>query len=100
MGQQQDSIARRTRTQRVRQAAEALGFDLVQVTTAEPLEQARTAIKERIALGFFTGMPWFTAERAEVSGNPKALLPQARSVIALGTFYLTDAPRDLTQPGD
>ncbi len=100
MGQQQDIIDRRARTLRIRQAAEALGFDLVQITTAEPLPQAQAAIKERIALGFFDGMSWFTAERAEVSSNPQALLPQARSVIALGTFYLTDAPRDLTRPGD
>ena len=46
------------------------------------------------------GLDWFTAERAEVAANPRALLPTARSVIALGTFYLTDAPRDETTPGD
>jgi epoxyqueuosine reductase len=45
-------------------------------------------------------MDWFTAARAEVASNPRALLPAARSVIALGTFYLTDAPRDETAPGD
>ena len=93
-------IARRTRTQRIIAAAEALGFDLVRVTSAEPFPTARTAIQDRVALGFFAGMDWFTSERAEVAADPHALLPQAQSVIALGTFYLTDAPRDLTAPGD
>ena len=88
------------RTARLRAAAEDLGFDLVRITTAAPLPEARRAITERLALGFFEGMDWFTAERAAVSSDPRALLPTARSVIALGTFYLTDAPRDRTVPGD
>jgi len=87
------------RTQRIVAAAEALGFDIVRVTTANPFPDARQAIQERVAQGFFAGMDWFTAERADISTNPRALLPEARSVIALGTFYLTDVPRDLTQPG-
>jgi epoxyqueuosine reductase len=84
----------------IRDRAETLGFDLVRVTTADPLPEAEAALKERIATGYFTGMDWLTAARAEVSANPRALAPEARSVIALGTFYLTDAPRDLSTPGD
>ncbi len=91
---------RAARARLIREAAEALGFDLVRITNAEPLPAARRAIEERVALGFFEGMDWFTAERAAVSTDPRALLPTAQSVIALGTFYLTDAPRDLTVPGD
>jgi epoxyqueuosine reductase len=83
----------------VRERAETLGFDIVRITTAEPLPDAEAALKERIAAGYFTGMDWLTAARAEVSTNPRALVPNARSVVALGTFYLTDAPRDLTTPG-
>lgn len=98
---QNDAVKiRRERTQRIVAAAEALGFDLVRVTTADPFPAARQAIQERVALGFFAGMDWFTRERAEVAADPRALLPEARSVIALGTFYLTDAPRDLTTPGE
>ncbi|MBA3826797.1 MAG: DUF1730 domain-containing protein, partial [Ktedonobacterales bacterium] len=96
----ESATPRRARTARIKAAAEAMGFDLVNVTSAEPFPQAQQAISERVALGFFTGMDWFTSERAEVSANPRALLPTARSVIALGTFYLTDAPRDRTQPGE
>ncbi|HEX8032272.1 MAG TPA: tRNA epoxyqueuosine(34) reductase QueG [Ktedonobacterales bacterium] len=89
-----------TITEQIKERAYALGFDIVRVTAAEPFAQAETAIKQRVGAGYFEGMDWFTAERAEVSCNPQVLLPAARSVISLGTFYLTDAPRDLTQPGD
>jgi epoxyqueuosine reductase len=96
----QEQAARRTRTQKIVAAAERLGFDLVRVTAADPFPAARQAIQERIAQGFFAGMDWFTSARAEVAADPHALLPQARSVIALGTFYLTEADRDRTAPGD
>jgi epoxyqueuosine reductase len=97
---QEQTATRHDRTQRLIAAAEDLGFDLVRVTTADPFPAARQAIQERVALGFFAGMDWFTSERAEVAAAPRALLSSACSVIALGTFYLTDAPRDLTSPGD
>ena len=89
-----------TLTERIVERAYALGFDLVRVTPADPFPRAEAALKTRIADGLMSGLDWFTAERAEVSSNPQALLPAARSVLALGTFYLTDAPRDLTEPGD
>jgi epoxyqueuosine reductase len=90
----------RALTEHVTECAYALGFDLVRVTAADPLPEAEAALKERIAAGSFAGMDWFTEARADVASNPRALLPAARSVLALGTFYLTDAPRDLTTPGD
>lgn len=95
----QDHPARRARTQQIVAVAEELGFDLVRITSADPFPAARQAMQERIAQGFFAGMDWFTSERAEVAADPHALLPQAKSVIALGTFYLTDAERDRTAPG-
>ena len=87
-------------TERIREYALSLGFDLVRFTTADPMPEAEAALKERIGAGLMGGLDWFTSERAEVAANPRALLPTARSVIALGTFYLTDAPRDETTPGD
>ncbi len=94
------TMSRDVLTERIRERAYALGFDLVRVTSAEPFPQAEQALKTRIAADFFAGMDWLTAERAEVSADPRALLPTARSVVALGVFYLTDAPRDLSAPGD
>jgi epoxyqueuosine reductase len=87
-------------TEDIKQHAHDLGFDLVRVTGAEPFVAAEAALKQRIGDHLMDGLDWFTAARAEVASNPRALLPDARSVIALGTFYLTDAPRDLTAPGD
>ncbi len=87
-------------TSDIKDHAYSLGFDLVRVTTAEPFPEREATIKARIEQGLMNGLPWFTSERAETSCNPRALLPEARSVISLAIFYLTDAPRDLTTPGD
>jgi epoxyqueuosine reductase len=87
-------------TEQITERAYALGFDLVRVTSAEPFMQTEAVLKERIGAGLMDGLDWFTAERAEVSCSPRALAPNARSVLALGTFYLTDAPRDCSTPGD
>lgn len=87
-------------TDHIKERALALGFDVVRVATADPMPEAEAALKAGIGAGHFAGMDWFTAARAEVAANPRALLPAARAVIALGTFYLTDAPRDATTPGD
>ncbi len=87
-------------TDDIKEHAYEVGFDLVRITSAEPFAAAETALKERIGAHLMDGLDWFTAERAEVSSNPRALLPDARSIISLGLFYLADAPRDLTAPGD
>jgi epoxyqueuosine reductase len=84
----------------IKDYAASLGFDLVRVTSAEPFPEREAAIKGRIEQGLMDGLPWFTSERAETSCDPRALLPDARSVISLAMFYLTDAPRDLTTPGE
>ncbi len=92
--------APRTPTERIKERAVALGFDAIRVTSAEPFPATEATLKQRIGDGLFTGLDWFTAARAEVSCDPRALHPAARSVISLATFYLTDAPRDLTVPGE
>ena len=67
-------------TERIRDYALSLGFDLVRFTTADPMPDAEAALKERIGQGLMGGLDWFTAERAEVAANPRALLPTAQSV--------------------
>ena len=86
-------------TDQIKERAYALGFDVVRVTSAEPFPEKEHALKARIAAGLMDGLDWFTVARAEVASDPRALLPTARSVIALGTFYLTDAPTDRTALG-
>jgi epoxyqueuosine reductase len=81
----------------IKEYAYSLGFDLVRITGAEPFHETERVIHERIAQGLMDGLPWFTAERASVSCHPDALLPDARSIIALAMFYLTEQPEE---PGD
>jgi epoxyqueuosine reductase len=79
-------------TATIKEYGYSLGFDIVRITSAEEFPEAERVIKERIAQGLMDGLPWFTAERAEVSCHPDALLPEARSIIALAMFYLTEQP--------
>ncbi len=79
-------------TQVIKEYAYSLGFDTVRITTAQEFPAAERVIKDRIARGLMDGLPWFTAERADVSCHPDALLPEAQSIIALGMVYLTEQP--------
>src|SRR2546429_9528237 len=81
-------------TQAIKAYAYTLGFDSVAITTAEEFPEARHIMQQRIARGLMDGLPWFTAERAEVSSRPTALLPEARSIISLGKVYLTEPPQE------
>ena len=79
--------------------ARALGFDLVRVTTAEPFPTTQQVLEERIAVGLFSGLSWFSLERAAVAGDPRHLMPDAQSIVALGISYLSDGPTDTSRPG-
>src|SRR5260221_12597360 len=79
-------------TQTIKEYGYSLGFDTVHITNADAFPAAEQIIKERIAQGLMDGLPWFTAERADVACHPDALLPQAQSIIALAMFYLTEQP--------
>src|SRR5256884_2366492 len=79
-------------TTTIKEYAYSLGFDIARITSAEEFPDAERIIKERISQGLMDGLPWFTAERAEVSCNPNALLPGAQSIITLAMFYLTEQP--------
>jgi epoxyqueuosine reductase len=83
-------------TDAIKEYAYTLGFDLARVTTAEAFPEAERVIKDRIARGLMDGLPWFTAERADVSCHPDALLPEARSIISLAMSYLTQEPAEMT----
>ncbi|HEX3641344.1 MAG TPA: tRNA epoxyqueuosine(34) reductase QueG, partial [Ktedonobacteraceae bacterium] len=87
------------KTQAIKEYAYSLGFDSVQITTAEAFPEAERVIKERIAEGLMDGLPWFTAERAKVSCHPDALLPNAQSIIALAICYLSEQPEEEQEAG-
>ena len=87
-------------TQTIKEYGYSLGFDIVRITGAEAFPEAEYIIKERIAQGLMDGLPWFTAERADVSCHPDALLPGAQSIIALAMSYLTRLPDEPEQDTD
>ncbi|HTI15058.1 MAG TPA: tRNA epoxyqueuosine(34) reductase QueG [Dictyobacter sp.] len=81
-------------TNTIKEYAYSLGFDEVRITNASTFTQAEQVTKERIARGLFSGLSWFTAERAAVSCHPDALLPDAQSIITLAFVYLTEQPTE------
>jgi epoxyqueuosine reductase len=66
--------------------AKALGFDAVRVTSADAVDGAGEALDRFLAEGRHGDMAWLdrTAMRRE---SPRALWPEARSVILLGLNY-------------
>src|SRR5262245_8647831 len=76
----------------VREHAHRLGFDLVGFASAEPFPPERELILESLANGHLAGMAWITPARIHLSCDPEALLPGARSIIALGTAYANASP--------
>lgn len=79
--------------------ARHLGFDLVRVTTAAPFPDTQRILEERIQAGLMDGLPWFSLERARVAGNPKNLMPAARSIVSVAIDYLCDGETDASVPG-
>jgi epoxyqueuosine reductase len=71
----------------------------VRFTLALPFAEAQHALEERIDAGLMSGLSWFTKERASVAGDPRNLMPSARTVVSLGISYLSDAPLELSKPG-
>lgn len=78
----------------IKEYAYELGFDSVRITGAAAFPEAERVIKERIAQGLMDGLPWFTAQRADVACHPDALLPAAQSIIALALCYLSEQPAE------
>jgi epoxyqueuosine reductase len=66
--------------------AHAQGFDLVGVAPADATALAGKRLHEFLEAGAHGDMTWM-AERAEQRGDPRALWPQARSIVMLGCNY-------------
>ncbi|ODR99809.1 epoxyqueuosine reductase [Methyloceanibacter methanicus] len=71
---------------RIAERAEALGFDAMRITTADSPDAMGTALDAFLAQGREGDMGWLkdTAERRK---SPRALWPDARSIILLGLNY-------------
>ncbi|MEO8288333.1 MAG: tRNA epoxyqueuosine(34) reductase QueG [Chloroflexota bacterium] len=83
----------------ITERAHEVGFDLVRFTTAQPFPAAQAALEERIAQGLYSGLSWFTLERAAVAGDPHNLMASVQTIISLGISYASDEPRVQSEPG-
>ncbi len=70
----------------IRAEAQRLGFDAIGFAPARLGPEARERLQEFLAAGMHGGMGWMEA-RADQRADPRALWPEARSVIALGLSY-------------
>ncbi|MBR0643364.1 tRNA epoxyqueuosine(34) reductase QueG [Plastoroseomonas hellenica] len=76
--------------ERIREKALALGFDAVGFARATLSDATRERLARFLAEGMHGSMGWMEA-RSEQRGDPRALWPDAASVISLGMSY---APED------
>ncbi len=83
----------------VRMQAHALGFDLVGFGDATPFAREQELILGSLAQGRLADMAWITPERVRLSCDPEALLPGARSIVALGTAYAQSEPESIDGGG-
>ena len=83
----------------LRSEAEALGFDVVRVTTPDGIGHAGKRLGEFLDAGRHGDMTWL-ATNAERRRDPKALWPEARSVVMLAMSYApaTDPLAALDEP--
>jgi epoxyqueuosine reductase len=82
----------------IRERALHLGFDTVGFAEASLGSQARADLREFLARGYHGDMGWLAA-KAERRGDPRALWPEARTVVVLGVNY-APASDPLAEPAD
>ncbi len=70
----------------IREQARELGFDAVGIAPAAPEPGTAEGLSGYLAAGHHGTMEWME-RRAEQRGDPRALWPEVRSVIALGLNY-------------
>ena len=70
----------------IRAEALRLGFDAVGFARAELSDAVRAGLRDFLGQGLHGDMGWLEA-RAEQRGDPRALWPDAQSVVALGMSY-------------
>jgi epoxyqueuosine reductase len=83
----------------ITERAHALGFDLVGFAHAEPFAETQRVLEERIDAGLLSGLTWFNQERARVAGDARNLMPDVRTIVALGINYLGEEGYTRSEPG-
>jgi epoxyqueuosine reductase len=75
----------------IHRMARECGFQLAGVARAAPVPEME-GYRKWLAAGRAAGMHYLAGHRAEVRGDPRNLLPSARSVICVGRLYNTAWP--------
>lgn len=75
----------------VKNQARALGFDLVGITTAEPLSADGDRLQRWVSAGMHGQMDYME-RHAPKAATPDRVVPGARSVVVVGLAYRWDAP--------
>ena len=73
--------------ERLAQLAARHGLELVGVTDAGPLAEARVHMEESVAAGRMARMGWMGGDRPRLATEPRAIDPTARSVIVVAAPY-------------
>lgn len=81
-------------TERIKERARSLGFDLVGITSADPLPDHGARLAHWLSLGFH-GQMAYMSRKAEKAADPCAVVPGARSVIVVAMYYR--APEETSQ---
>ncbi|MDR7544253.1 MAG: tRNA epoxyqueuosine(34) reductase QueG [Armatimonadota bacterium] len=77
--------------QAIKAKAREIGFDLVGMTTADPLPEAEAAYHRWLDGGMHAGMAYMAAHRDRI-GDPRKVRPEARSIIAVAMHYYAGEP--------
>ena len=73
--------------ERLARLAARHGLELVGVTDANPLPDARARMEESVAAGRMARMGWMGGARPRLATDPRAIEPAARSVIVVAAPY-------------
>lgn len=82
-----------TPKQEIKRHALALGFSHVGFAVAQPLGPERSRLREWLDQGMHASMSWMRRTE-EARGDPRHLLPEARTVVALAMNYYTEQRHD------
>jgi epoxyqueuosine reductase len=80
-----------SQNRQIKEAARGLGFEVVGITSVEPLAGDEEAFLQWCEQGFAAGMSYMT-RRPELHARPKLLVPKAASLITLAINYYAAAP--------
>jgi epoxyqueuosine reductase len=75
-----------TLAREIKHEATAIGFDLCGITTSAPFDREAQALAEWVDRGYHGEMEYM-ARNAPRSGHPRAVVPDARTLVVVGLYY-------------